>query len=86
MKYFDEAAVWNMCDWFMHTIPLMLEQLRDTGMSYPLGFKDKDEWKAVLTEMIEYAKKMGSKDPIVADYNKDKFFEMFSKYFYYLWD
>ena len=44
--------VWNMENWFMRTVKPMLIHLKDNGVGYPMAFKSRDEWCAVLDEMI----------------------------------
>jgi hypothetical protein len=102
--------VWNMEDWFMRTVKPMLIHLKENGMSYPMEFTDRDEWCAVLDEMIacldlmeedkvyeflgfvEYEDywRMTTEDRKKAyeimENNKNRFFELFSKHFYDLWD
>ena len=102
--------VWNMEDWFMRTAKPMLVHLKENGMSYPMEFKDRDEWCAVLDEMIacldfmdedkvytflgfsqyEDCWRMTQEDIQkvyeMRENNKNRFFELFSKHFYDLWD
>jgi hypothetical protein len=102
--------VWDMDQWFTSTAKPMLIHLRTHGCSYPCEFNSRDEWCAVLDEMIKCLEFM-EEDKVYAflgfveyeDYcrmttedikeayemrenNKNKFFELFSKYFYNLWD
>lgn len=102
--------VWNMDHWFMSKIKPMLIHLRIHGDSFPMEFNNRDEWCAVLDEMINCVEMM-NEDKVYAflgfveieDYlrmtdadikrvgeiminNKNRFFELFSKYFYNLWD
>ena len=104
------ADVWDMDQWFMRTVRLMLIHLRDHGNSFPMEFNTRDEWWSVLNEMINCLnfmdediarsflgfgeigdwKRMTEEDhkhvyKIMAE-NKIRFFELFSKYFYNLWD
>lgn len=44
--------VWDIDQWFMHTIKPMLIHLKNNGTSYPIGFNDISEWRTVLEEMI----------------------------------
>ena len=100
--------VWDIDLWFMRTIKPMLIHLRDHGVGFPGTFNNRDEWKVILTEMIncldmmdEYNvdKSLGFYDDdhlwSMEDYkrvyeimeeNKNRFFELFSKYFYAVWD
>lgn len=47
------SDVWDIDVWFMRTVKPMLVHLRDHGMSHPIEFKDRNEWVAVLDEMID---------------------------------
>ena len=102
--------VWDMDIWFIETIKPMLIHLSTHGDSYPCEFKSRDEWCAILDEMIDcielmdednvYAflgfceiddyKRMTHEDIVHAHEirmnNKNRFFELFSKHFYDLWD
>lgn len=102
--------VWDMDFWFRRTVKPMLIHLRDYGNSFPMEFDNREEWCAVLNEMISCLyfmeednvrnflgfgglggyKKMNQKDYAhvgeIMNNNKDKFFRLFSKYFYSLWD
>lgn len=108
--------VWDMDDWFVHTIKPMLIHLRDYGDGTPSRLfsedecKGRDYWENILTEMITCLDMMDetnvrkcvrsckSKDytPMIEDdynqiieimvNNKNRFFELFSEYFYNLWD
>ena len=107
---YSYGDVWNMFDWFMRTVKLMLIHLKNEGIGYPGEFKDRSEWETILDEMINYLDFM-DEDKVYAlfgfckidDYkrmtkedhqhiyktmeeNKNRFFELFSKYFYDLWD
>ena len=102
--------VWNMDIWFMDTVKPMLIHLKDNGATYPMEFNNRDEWCAVLDEMISclelmdeinvihslgfvednFWERMTNKDhdnvDEIMNNNKNRFFELFSKYFYALWD
>lgn len=106
---YSYSDVWDIDMWFMEMMKPMLIHLRDHGWGYPFEFKDREEWEAILTEMVnclqlmnedgveesmgfagENALKMKSEDykkayEIMCE-NKNRFFELFSKYFYSLWD
>ena len=102
--------VWDMDQWFMEIVKSMLIHLRMHGDSFPMEFNERDEWCAVLDEMISCIvfmdkdnvckflgfygikewKLMTPEDnervyKIMAE-NKEKFFKLFSKHFYDLWD
>lgn len=101
--------VWDMDAWFMRTIKPMLIHLKYNGISYPIEFKDRSEWVAVLDEMIDCLdsmdedyclKSLGFDDykrttrdgwdriciATMMEGSKNRFFELFSKYFFDLWD
>lgn len=104
------SDAWDMDVWFVRTVKPMLIHLKYNGISYPIEFKDRSEWVAVLDEMIDCLDSM-DEDYVfkflgfstVDDYgrmtredwdrvytimaeNKNRFFELFSKYFFDLWD
>lgn len=102
--------VWDMDQWFIEIAKPMLIHLRTHGNSFPMQFNDRDEWCAVLDEMIKCLEFMDEDSVLhflgfvednywermtIEDHkhvreimfeNKNKFFELFSKYFYNLWD
>ena len=104
------SDVWDIDQWFMDTIKPMLTHLKEHGCGYPMEFKDRDEWCAILDEMIncltlmdkdkveeflgfggiEGWRRMDREDHIhsyeTMIKNKNRFFELFNKYFYDLWD
>lgn len=107
---YSNSDVWDMDTWFIDTIKPMLIHLKEHGCSYPMEFEDRDEWCAVLDEMIGCLILMsednvhkhlgfdyidGWKYMMREDHarvykamndNKNRFFELFNKYFYDLWD
>lgn len=107
---YSYGDVYDMDYWFIRTARPMLVHLRDNGRSYPGIFKDGDEWRQVLSEMINCLDFMDEDNVYnhlgfiefedimcmtvddfkhvdeIMDQNKDRFFELFSKYFYNLWD
>ena len=104
------SDVWDMNQWFMDTIKPMLTHLNEHGCGYPMEFNDRDEWCAILDEMIncltlmdkdkveeslgfggiEGWRRMDREDHIhsyeIMIKNKNRFFELFNKHFYDLWD
>lgn len=82
--YADED-MFNIDLWFVETVKPMLTYLKDQGSGFPCEFDDEDEWHNVLAEMIECLNVM-DENTSETDEAKDKFFELFSKYFYNLWD
>ena len=104
------SDVWDMDFWFLNTIKPMLIHLKEHGESCPIEFNDRDEWCAILDEMIncltlmdrdkaneslgfggiEGWKRMESEDHHksyeIMIKNKNRFFELFNKHFYDLWD
>lgn len=102
--------VWDMDQWFIEMAKPMIIHLRTHGNSFPMEFNNRDEWCAVLDEMIycldfmeednvlhflgfvevDYWKRMKHEDSKrvgeIMMNNKNRFFELFSKYFYNLWD
>lgn len=49
---YDYGDVWNMNLWFVNGAVPILEHWIEHGVTYPEG-KTPDEWKAILTEMME---------------------------------
>ena len=45
--------VWNINDWFVIQIIPMLEHLIKHGIAFPIDFKCREEWEAILIEMID---------------------------------
>lgn len=107
---FSWGDVWDMNQWFMEIAKPMLTHLKTNGISYPTEFKDRDEWCAVLGEMIACLELM-EEDKVyefigfrkyedywrmttedrkkayeIRECNKNRFFDLFSKHFYDLWD
>lgn len=102
--------VWDMDQWFIEMAKPMLVHLRTHGNSFPMEFNSRDEWCAILDEMIKCIdfmdedsvksfigfpgidgwKRMTHEDDLQAGKmmveNKNRFFELFSKHFYDLWD
>ena len=107
---YASADVWDIDQWFVETVKPMLIHLRTHGNTYPIEFSSRDEWCAVLDEMIKHIDLMDENSVLhflgfvdddcwrhmtIEDHkqireamfeNKNKFFELFSKYFYNLWD
>ena len=83
------SDVWDMDQWFIEMIRPMLIHLRDNGISYPMEFNSRDEWCTVLDEMINCLEFMDECNMLtleIVQSNKNRFFELFSMYFYNLWD
>lgn len=92
--------VWDMFTWFINTVEPMLRHLKDYGQGYP-GVYEPEEWEAILDEMIYHLHYMQEENVInekcngnyldvnigkIMNEHKDKFFELFSREFYNLWD
>ena len=107
---FSWGDVWDMDQWFMEIAKPMLTHLKTNGNSYPNDFKSRDEWCAVLDEMIDCLELM-EEDKVyeflgfrryedywrrttedrkkayeIRENNKNRFFELFNKHFYDLWN
>ena len=93
-------AMYNHCDWFAETEKKILERLLECHSGYPgvEGASTNEEWEDILKEMIDclgvlceeyvsfgdyeaYLKQTEAKDKA-----KERFFELFSKWYYRLWD
>ena len=99
---YADTDVWNLNTWFLSTVRPMLQQLHDTHAGYPVNITNElweeklrtmirlldgmDEEKLTeglsTDEVIKNAVKIQEK----LDRNKDRFFELFAKYFWNLWD
>ena len=98
---YDEYATWETFNWFIITMKDILTRYkeRDSGTPCVLGddvediFSDEameqneKEWNHALDEMLSLLDKMNEK----TEYKercaaKDRFFVLFSHYFYNLWD
>ena len=98
---YADVDVWGIDTWFVNTVGHMLRQLAD-GHSYPMECSGPEEWEEILMDMYWSLWHMNEdnvaaelKPEFQTDYqliykimneNKDHFFELFSKWFYNLWD
>ena len=98
---YADVDVWGMNAWFVNTVGPMLRQLADVH-SYPIECSGPEEWEEILMDMYWSLWHMDEdnvaaelKPEFQNDYqliykimneNKDHFFELFSKWFYNLWD
>lgn len=92
---YDVYATWETCDWFVEKMKHIFNEYLTHHWGYPNEFKSNEEWETIICRMIELLEKMNYLDYSVKDYEKliqerdaakDEFFELFSKYFYNLWD
>ncbi len=109
---YDEYAVWETFDWFIHTMKSILTEYKNHHHSVPVliedypydskGAKEKrqlsDEmWETTISKMISLLDDMDENNPKYEKMDmieqnealekaKNEFFELFSKYFYCLWD
>lgn len=95
------SDVWDLDFWFIDTVEPMLRHLQKNGIGIPNGYSD-DEWKDRLGQMADHLHLMGEWNVVsevfdgdysdvekvhsIMNEHKEKFFEMFSKDFYNLWD
>lgn len=49
---YSYVDVWDIDKWFIAMMKPMLIHLRTHGNSFPMEFNDRDEWCAILDEMI----------------------------------
>ena len=98
---YDEYATWETFNWFIDTMKPILFHYRDHN-SVPMiddytEEESEEMWYGIVNRMIELLDLMdeGNVRYQLADYTwiysemnkaKDEFFELFSKYFYHLWD
>ena len=102
-KYgYEQSAIWNTFDWFIHTMRNILTEYNKTRCGFPLlGMNSEEEaekaWDNIVKEMISLLDDMDEYNDkyenisVEEQYKmmkqaKDRFFELFSKYFYELWD
>ena len=88
---YDEYATWETFDWFIDTMKSVLTEFRNTHSGYPVFTMESmddetiDEfakrYDAGIDRMIELLGLMDENNGA-----KEEFFELFSEYFYTLWD
>lgn len=91
MKGYDDRDVFSIDYSFMKIYLKILKDFRNSCMSHPHGMAF-DEWMAIIDEMIVCLEGMQEdldRRDFEAEYNeiesnKDRFFELFSKYFFSL--
>lgn len=113
---YDEYAVWETFDWFIHTMKAILTEYKKHRHSVPVLLEDypydscndseetqekrklNDEmWEETVDKMLSLLDDMDEDNPKYARMDmikhnealekaKNEFFELFSKYFYCLWD
>lgn len=99
-KGYDEYATWETFYWFIDTMKPILQDYKRTMQGYPANMTE-EEWNKIIDRMIEllnlmdernekYLAEEYSKYPLKGDTEreiaKNKFFKLFSEYFYNLWD
>lgn len=98
---YSPVAQWETFEWFIAVMREILINYRDNRTGTPVVIPDYDAddlisenknieaYNNILNEMIELLDKMDEYDNTsleAMDSAKNKFFELFSKYFYTLWD
>ena len=86
---------WAIDEWFINTFSGLLNHYKDKCDSFPPSVDSEEEWYQILDDMLTHLKlaRMEWWDEDEQDWiynpdheeHKDKFFELFSKYFYDLW-
>lgn len=90
-KGYDDSMWWSIDLHFMREMKVLLKHLREDGISHPANMT-MEEWSDTLLEMETLLMQMDSlsDETFTADTElvktRDKFFELFSLYFYDLWD
>jgi len=93
---YDDTDVFGFNDSFLEKIILILEDFNKTKISYPADLTF-EEWGNILNQMIEYFKNSSEDytddkfDDLKEQYdfmqeNLNKGMELFTKWFYALWD
>lgn len=94
---YDVYATWETCDWFVEKMKHILNEYLTHHWGYPSEFESNEDWENAICKMIRLLGKMPLNDYdwdvtnfeekiAERDSAKDEFFELFSKYFYNLWD
>ena len=92
---YDVYATWETCDWFVEKMKHIFNEYLTHHWGCPCEFETGEEWETIVRRMMSRLEKMGYLDYSIKDYKKhiqerdiakDEFFELFSKYFYNLWD
>lgn len=94
---YSPVAKWETFEWFIDVMREILINYRynRVGTSGVIEYRDDDLWNdeneeaynKILDEMIELLNKMEERYYLPEDNEaKDRFFELFSKYFYTFWD
>ena len=98
---YDEYATWETFNWFTYTMKEILTHYKEKNSDAPFildapeldPYSDEytelnqQEWNNALDEMLALINKMNeSEEEDVRNTAKERFFLLFSKYFYYLWD
>ena len=94
---YSPVAKWETFEWFIDVMREILTNYRynRVGTSGVVEYRDDDSWSdeneeaynKILDEMIELLDKMEERYYLSENNEaKDRFFELFSKYFYTFWD
>ena len=98
MKHgYDSYALWEYFDWFINIMKEILVEYRDNAEGWPSIVGSYENWKDILNQMLSLLNDMDEHNEKYDDIDlleKDnlmqeaanKFFELFAKYFYCLWD
>ena len=95
-KGYTYETLWAIDSWFLEIMPKILKEFREKTHSYPYKLTP-EQWDKILSDMEQYLYKMSEEyyDRDKMEYKeidrqrmaaKEKFFELFSEYFYDLWD
>lgn len=86
---YDDTFWWDMDCTFVEIYLKLIKKFKNNLHSCPYKMTEK-EWKNILGEMAKFLEKMYNDDgDWVGDKEieaKNEFFQLFSKYFYDLWD
>lgn len=93
---FCDYDVWDIDTWFLNTTPKMLRQLATTASGYPDhmdGIESFEDWQNTLLTMANYFEQAQMNFDNVSDSSYEeaktclnKGMELFTKYFFTLWD
>lgn len=77
IKGYADIDVWNFDNWFLETIPKLLDKLKDDGHSHPIDM-DAEEWEKYVINMSNHFKEASKIDDFL-EFPPDTSLEVTSK-------